>query len=204
MQRPETGLSKTKTTRLAELLYGHPGRYIQQLRKPYDPLRAGESPITLGELKCGCWIVLDGNNRTGLLLSANPDARIKDYPAKALVLYPKETWDTETMEWWNPAPKRFAEVMASNKRRAATRRGEYPRTFYGMVERLDDGSYYGVIPRATDGTVTAKGSTRQHVERRLRAILHHRLTASLHAPAIIHVKLFGDDDTTPHVCDRGP
>jgi hypothetical protein len=47
----------------------------------------------------------------------------------------------------------------------------------------------------------AQGST-LNVEHRLRAILHHRLMARLRAPTIIHVKLFGDDDTTPHVCNR--
>jgi hypothetical protein len=198
---PDTAwASLSKTTRLADLFYGHPGKYIQQLRKPYDPSRAAESPISLGELKCGCWIVQDGNNRTGLLLSANPDARIKDYPAKALILCPRGTWDTETMEWWNPAPRRFAEVMVLKERRSTTGRGESLRTFYGLVERLDDGSYYGVIPHAIDGTVATRGSSRQQVERRLHAILQHGLMTSLDAPEIIRVELFGDDDRTPHVC----
>ena len=191
----------SKTTRLADLLYGHPGRYIQRLRKPYDPSRAAESPICLGELNCGCWIVLDGNSRTGLLLSANPEATIKDYPAEALLLYRRGKWDTETMEWWNPAPRTFAELLASKQKRLTTRRGEEPRTFYGLIERLDDGSYYGVI-YAADGTVAAKGSTRRQVEGRLRAMLHRRIKASAQvAPTSISVKLVGENGP-PHVCPR--
>lgn len=191
----------SNTTRLAELFYGHPGKYIQQLKKPYIPVLASLSPICLGEMKCGCWIVLDGNNRTGLLLSANPNARVQDYPADSVRIYSQGKWDGETMEWWNPAPRTFAGVMAEKHKRSTAKREAKSRMFHGVLERLDASSFCGAIFNIGGKPVVAKGGTRRQVEGRLRAMIRHRLKAN--GPVVqgdFDVKLVGDDAI--HVCNR--
>jgi hypothetical protein len=189
----------SNSTRLADLLYGHPGPYLQRLKRPYDPARATTSCVCVGELKCGCWIVLDGNNRTGLLLAAHPDATLGDYPKEALLLYPRGTWDTDTMEWWNPAPRTFGEVMTSQRRRPRGRRSEKQMMFYGLAERVGDGSYYGVITSAADVKVQAQARTRGELQNRLRRALRRCL--KILPQATVEVKLTGLDEES-HVCRR--
>ena len=62
-------------------------------------------------MKCGCWVVGDGNNRIGLILRTNPEATIADIPKDILVISKFGEWYHEMMEWWNPCPKSFKEVM---------------------------------------------------------------------------------------------
>ncbi len=90
-------------TALSSLFYGHEGRYIQSHPRPYQPRLAKLEPITIGQLQCGCWTVLDGNSRIALLLEANPEATVADLPATVLSVYGRNTWDQETHEWWNPS-----------------------------------------------------------------------------------------------------
>ena len=191
--------------RLADLLYGHPGQYLQRLGRVFDPALVGREPICLGELTCGCWIVLDGNNRTGLLLATNPNATLADYPAAALVVYPKGSWDPEMIEWWNPAPKTFAEVMCSKritKRRRTERSDANLKTFYGFIERTSDGDYYGVITSLIrhGGRIAARSSTPTQLEGKLRtAVRRHLKKVGTSSPEDFDIKLSGCDESI-HVC----
>jgi len=191
--------------RLADLLYGHPGEYVQQFGRKYDPsLAAGES-ICLGELTCGCWIVLDGNSRTGLLLSASPNATIADYPEAVLLAYPKGSWDPEVIEWWNPAPKTFAEVMSSKRyiqRRPAECRAAGMKTFYGLIERISAGDYYGVITSAfmEGGPIAARSSSPARLEEKLREAIWQNLDKlGTFSNEGFDIKLTGHDEAV-HVC----
>lgn len=98
--------------KLKNLFYGHPGKFISSLKGRFDPLKMDESePIQLAQMKCGCWVVLDGNNRIGLILKENPEASMRIIPEKFIRCYPKGQWDEETLKWWNPYPKPFDLVI---------------------------------------------------------------------------------------------
>lgn len=97
---------------LRNLCYGHPGKFILSLSGRFDPLKMDETqPIQLGQMECGCWIVLDGNNRIGLILKENPGATIKILPDEFVSCSLKGQWDKNTAMWWNPYPKTFGLVM---------------------------------------------------------------------------------------------
>jgi hypothetical protein len=62
-------------------------------------------------MKCGCWIVADGNNRVGLILKKNPEATFADIPKSLLATARFGEWDSEMTDWWNPCPKSFRDAM---------------------------------------------------------------------------------------------
>jgi hypothetical protein len=49
-------------------------------------------------MKCGCWIVADGNNRVGLILKKNPEATIAEIPERLLATARFGEWDAEMMD----------------------------------------------------------------------------------------------------------
>ena len=102
------------TFRLSDLCYGHEGKYICSLKGRFDPRLVSE-PIQLLELSCGCWIVLDGNNRIGLILKGNIDARIGDFPKNIFAFLENEEFVEEEIYYWNPYPKSFGYILPLSK-----------------------------------------------------------------------------------------
>ena len=100
--------------RLSDLYYGHEGKYICSLKNRFDPQLVNE-PIQIGKLSCGCWIVLDGNNRIGLILKHNMDARIGEFPNKIFTFLKNEEFDEEEIYYWNPYPKPFGYILPLSK-----------------------------------------------------------------------------------------
>ena len=97
-------------------MYGHPGRFIQSLKGPFDIQKMTEKqPIQIGQLTCGCWTVPDGNNRIGLILKKNIDSRLETIPECCISIYPKGEWDEDTFFWWNEYPKSFETIMRYSK-----------------------------------------------------------------------------------------
>ncbi len=134
-----------RSTRLASLMYGHGGKYIQSLSGTYDPRKFHDAPaIQVCEIKCGCWIVADGNNRVGLILKNNPSATLEDIPKNSLSIYKYGGWDGDTMKWWNPEPKTFREVMATKKCKPATPDTKGKDVIQGMIERTAHNKFNAV------------------------------------------------------------
>ena len=107
-------------------------------------------------MECGCWIVADGNNRVGLVLRQNPEATIADISGHLLVFAGVGEWDDDTMEWWNPSPKSFRDVM----RKRPKARTDYGNVIHGMIERCDDGSFFAcVIGGKAKSSISARGAT---------------------------------------------
>ena len=100
--------------KLADLCCGHEGKYICSLKKRFDPGLMNE-PIQLLNLSCGCWVVLDGNNRIGLILKNNMNARIGDFPKNIFRFLTSEEFDEEEIFYWNPYPKQFSYVLPLSK-----------------------------------------------------------------------------------------
>src|SRR5262249_25047179 len=70
-----------KNMKLADLMYGHGSKFMCSLSGRFDPEKYPDAPpIQICEMKCGCWIVADGNNRVGLILKKNSKATIADRP----------------------------------------------------------------------------------------------------------------------------
>ncbi len=104
----------TDSFRFSDLCCGHEGKYICSLRGRFDSELVSE-PIQLGELSCGCWIVLDGNNRVGLILKGNIDARIGDFPKNIFKFIENEEFDEEEIYYWVPYPKSFGYIFPLSK-----------------------------------------------------------------------------------------
>ena len=100
--------------RLADLYCGHDGKYICSLKNRFDPQLVNE-PIQIGQLSCGCWIVLDGNNRIGLILKYNIDAMIGEFPNKIFSFIKNEEFNEEEIYYWNPYPKPFSYILPLSK-----------------------------------------------------------------------------------------
>ena len=100
--------------KLADLCCGHEGKYICSLKKRFYPELMNE-PIQLLNLSCGCWVVLDGNNRIGLILKNNMNARIGDFPKKIFRFLTSEDFDEEEVFYWNPYPKQFSYILPLSK-----------------------------------------------------------------------------------------
>jgi hypothetical protein len=100
--------------KLSDLCCGHEGKYICSLKKRFDPQLVNE-PIQIGKLSCGCWIVLDGNNRIGLILKHNIDAKIGEFPNKIFSFIKNEEFDEEEVYYWNPYPKPFSYILPLSK-----------------------------------------------------------------------------------------
>lgn len=99
---------------LSDLYCGHEGKYICSLKGRFDPQLVNE-PIQIGKLSCGCWIVLDGNNRIGLILKHNIDAKIGEFPNKIFSFIKNEEFDEEEVYYWNPYPKPFSYILPLSK-----------------------------------------------------------------------------------------
>ena len=89
-----------KNTKLGDLMYGHGDKFICCLAGSFAPDKYPNAPvIQIDQMKCGCWVVGDGNNRIGLILRANPEATIADIPKDLFVTSKIGEWDHEMMEW---------------------------------------------------------------------------------------------------------
>ncbi len=123
-----------KNMKLADLMYGHGSKFMCSLSGRFDPEKYSDAPpIQICEMKCGCWIVADGNNRVGLILKKNPEATIADIPERLLATARFGEWDAEMMDWWNPCAKSFGEVMGKRGKKAAegsSRCPRYPNMWY--------------------------------------------------------------------------
>ena len=100
--------------RLSNLCYGHEGKYICSLKGRFDPRLVNE-PIQLGQLSCGCWIVLDGNNRIGLILKHDIGATIGGFPKNIFTFLNDDAFDEKEIYYWNPYPKTFGYILPLSK-----------------------------------------------------------------------------------------
>jgi hypothetical protein len=123
-------------------------------------------------MKCGCWIVADGNNRVGLILRKNPEASIADIPERLLATARFGEWDAEMMDWWNPCAKSFREVMGKRGKETPAPKN----TIYGIIERDGEGKFFasthgvkkGITASVTGGTVH---EAKRLLEEKIRVIL---------------------------------
>ena len=75
--------------KLADFIYGHGSEFMCSLSGRFSHEKYPDAPpIQICEMKCGCWIVADGNNRVGLILKKNPEATIGDIPERLLATAP--------------------------------------------------------------------------------------------------------------------
>jgi hypothetical protein len=92
-----------RNMKLVDLMYGHGSKLICSLSGRFSHEKYPDAPpIQICEMRCGCWIVADGNNRVGLILKKNPEATIADIPERLLATARFGEWDAEMMDWWNP------------------------------------------------------------------------------------------------------
>jgi len=127
-----------KNMKLADLMYGHGSKFICSLSGRFDPKKYFDAPpIQICEMKCGCWIVADGNDRVGLILKKNPEATIADIPERLLATARVGEWDAEIMDWWNPCAKSFREVMGKRGEKAPAPKN----SIYGIIERDGAGKF---------------------------------------------------------------
>jgi predicted RNase H-like HicB family nuclease len=154
-----------KNMKLADLMYGHGSKFMCPLSGRFDPKKyAGAPPIQICEMKCGCWIVADGNNRIGLILKKNPEATIADIPEGLLATAGFDDWDDETMDWWNPCPKSFREVMGKRGNQAPAPKN----AIYGIIERDEEGKFVASTHALKKGgTASAIGCTADEAKRLL-------------------------------------
>lgn len=127
-----------RSMKLAELMYGHEGRFMCSLSGRFDPDKYVNAPsIQICEMKCGCWIVADGNNRVGLILKKNLEATIADIPDSLIMIFAFGEWDSGLLEWSNPCPKSFREVMRKQGRRVAAPKN----SISSIIERDEEGNF---------------------------------------------------------------
>ena len=149
--------------KLADLMYGHGSEFMCSLsgrfsheKYPYAP------PIQICEMKCGCWIVADGNNRVGLILKKNPEATIADIPERLLATARFDEWDAEMMDWWNPCARSFGEVMGKRGKKARAPKN----SIYGIIERDGEGKFVASTHALKKGvTASAIGHTADEARR---------------------------------------
>lgn len=138
---------------LSDLYCGHYGKYICSLKGRFDPHLCG-SPIELAQLSCGCWIVLDGNNRVGLILKYNTEAKIGDCPKNTFVFLANSAFDEEEILNWNPYPKTFGYLLPiSNKinrvirnKRSFTNETEYRKALYRLTSLITKKKHQCLAP----------------------------------------------------------
>jgi len=154
-----------KDMKLADLMYGHGGRFICTLSGRFDPEKYSHAPpIQICEMKCGCWVVADGNSRVGLILRKNFEATLADIPNKLLATAQFGEWDNEMMDWWNPCAKSFREVMRKRDKHISKQIDQ----MYGIIEKNGEGKFFA----STNGVksmpaISATGRTANEAERRL-------------------------------------
>jgi hypothetical protein len=119
VERKPVEMKPDKSMKLADLMYGHGSEFMCSLSGRFNPEKYPDAPpIQICEMKCGCWIVADGNNRVGLILKKSPEATIADIPEGLLATARFGEWDAEVMDWWNPRAKSFREVMGKPGKKA--------------------------------------------------------------------------------------
>ena len=153
-----------KNMKLAELMYGHGSKFICSLSGRFNPEKYPDAPpIQICEMKCGCWIVADGNNRVGLILKKNPEATIAEIPERLLATVRFGEWDAEMMDWWNPCAKSFREVMGKRGKKVASKD-----SIYGIIERDGEGKFIASTNGMKKGVVaSATGCTPDEARRLL-------------------------------------
>lgn len=161
-----------QNTKIADLMYGHPGNFIQRLRGSFAPENNPSAPkIQICQLKCGCWIIADGNSRLGLLLKKNPNATISDLPCNLISTYKYGDWDEDTMNWWNPAPKSIEKAMTSSKEKMkkTNKNTEKGKIYYGLIEKVDDNTFFALIINIAKGqSCSAKANSITETKRKLK------------------------------------
>jgi hypothetical protein len=146
-----------KNTKLADLMYGHGEKFMCFLSGGFDPDKYSDAPpIQICELKCGCWIVVDGNDRVGLILKKNPEATIADIPKSFFKATRYGEWDDELMAWWNPCPKSFRDVMSH---RGIKKIIDPKNAIYGVIEKEEDGQFFAITLNAKEGASVATSAT---------------------------------------------
>jgi hypothetical protein len=153
-----------KNVKLADLMYGHGYKFICSLSGRFNPEKYPDAPsIQICEMKCGCWIVADGNNRVGLILRKNPEATIAEIPERLLATARFGEWDGEMMDWWNPCAKSFREVMGKRGKKVASKD-----SIYGIIERDGEGKFIASTHGMKKGVVaSAAGCTPDEAKRLL-------------------------------------
>jgi len=154
-----------KNMKLADLMYGHGDKFMCLLSGQVNFDKYPDAPpIQICEMKCGCWIVVDGNNRIGLILKANPEASIADIPSSHLATFRLGKWDSEMMDWWNPCAKSFRNVMSK-------RDGKTPKpknAIYGVIERHEKGKFFAcTVSLKKEAALFATGRTANEAKRLL-------------------------------------
>ena len=146
-----------KNMKLADLMYGHGSKFMCSLPGRFNPEKYSDAPpIQICEMKCGCWIVADGNNRVGLILKKNPEATIADIPERFLATARFGEWDAEMMVWWNPCAKSFREVMCKRDKKTPAPKD----SIYGIIERDGEGKFVASTHALKKGvTASAIGHT---------------------------------------------
>ena len=156
-----------KNTKLADLMYGHPceDRFTCCLSGSFEPEKHTKAPaIQLCEMKCGCWIVADGNNRITLILRQNPEATLSDIPRDLVITFKFGQWDDETMDWWNPCPRPFRDAMVKQPKKPPIPKN----AVYGMIERDDEGKFFASThSKKNGGQQSVTGRTVNEVRSRL-------------------------------------
>ena len=158
-----------KDMKLVDLMYGHGSKFMCSLSGRFNPERFPDAPpIQICEMKCGCWIVADGNNRVGLILKKNPEATIADIPESLLATARFGEWDTEMMDWWNPCAKSFREVMGKRGKKTPAPKN----SIHGIIERDGEGKFVASTHAMKKGVApSATGSTPDEAKRLLEAKL---------------------------------
>ena len=153
-----------KNMKLTDLMYGHEGKFMCCLSGHFDPEKYPNAPpIQICEMKCGCWIVVDGNNRVGLILRKNPEATIADIPKSFLATARFGDWDSE-MDWWNPCAKSFRDVMKKRGKKIT----EPKNSIYGVIERDKEGKFFAsILTLNIKPAPSATGRTANEVKRLL-------------------------------------
>ena len=169
-----------KNMKLADLMYGHDDKFMCRLSGRFDPEKYSDAPpIQICEMKCGCWIVGDGNNRVGLILRKNPEATIADIPKSLLATARFGEWDSEMMDWWNPCAKSFRGVMSKRGKKPP----EPKNSIYGVIERDKEGKFFACTDSVKMGPApSATGRTAHEAKRLLKEkikIMLNRETVSL-------------------------
>ena len=65
------------------------------------------------------------------------------YPKKALVTAEFGEWDDEVMDWWNPCPKSFREVMDKRGKSSPAPKN----SIHGIIERDREGTFIASITK---------------------------------------------------------
>src|SRR6516164_3397169 len=164
-ERKPVEMKPDRNMKLADLMYGHGSELVCSLSGRFSHEKYPDAPpIQICEMKCGCWIVADGNNRVGLILKKNPEATIADIPERLLATARFDEWDAEMMDWWNPCARSFGEVMGKRGKKARAPKN----SIYGIIERDGEGKFVASTHALKKGvTASAIGHTADEAKRLL-------------------------------------